>query len=114
MGELLWPATDAGWFAFFVLAFLGGAAAWATGRAFARSWTAVAMLLPAILALAAAIRFLHYALFGEDLLTLHYYLVDFVILMAAAALGFQLTRANQMATQYSWAYLKMGLGWRPR
>jgi hypothetical protein len=114
MGEILWPATNTGLLALIVLDGLGAAAAYSTGRAFAMSWSSRLLLIPAILALAAGIRFLHYALFLEALLSLHYYFVDFVILAVAAAFGYTLTRARQMATQYSWAYEKSGLGWRPR
>ena len=38
-----------------------------------------------MIALAAAVHFLHYALFQEDLLSLHYYLVTFVILLRRGA-----------------------------
>ena len=97
-----------------VLDGLGALAAYSTGRAFAMSWSSRLLLVPAVLALAAGIRFLHYALFLETLLSPHYYLVDLVILGVAAAFGYTLTRARQMATQYSWAYEKDGLGWRPK
>jgi hypothetical protein len=114
MLEILWPATNSGLLALIVLDGLGAAAAYSTGRAFALSWSAQLLLIPAILALAAGIRFLHYALFLEPLLSPHYYLVDVVILGVAAGFGYTLTRARQMATQYSWAYEKDGLRWRPR
>ena len=42
-----------------------------------------------MIALAAAVHFLHYALFQEDLLSLYYYLVTFVVLFVAASLGYQ-------------------------
>jgi hypothetical protein len=114
MGGWLWPATASGFIAFIVLDGLGAAASYATGRAFAASWSAVAGLVPAVLVLAAAIRFLHYALFLEPLLSLQFYLVDLVVMAVAASFGYRLTRVKQMATQYSWAYVKDGLGWRPR
>jgi len=114
MWEILWPATASGLLALIVLDGLGAAAAYATGKAFAASWSAALGLVPAVLALALGIRFLHYALFGETLLSIHYYLVDLVILAVAAAYGHRLTRVRQMATQYSWAYEKVGLGWRAR
>jgi hypothetical protein len=114
MGGILWPSTTTGLLALIVLDGLGAAAAFSTGRAFALSWSALLGLAPAMLALAAGIRFLHYALFQETLLSLHYYLIDLVILGVVAGLGYSLTRARQMATQYSWAYEKAGLRWRPR
>lgn len=54
-----------------ILGFLGG---WATGRAFAGTWRPPLMLIPAVLVLGAAVRFLHYAIAGEDLTSIYYYL----------------------------------------
>ena len=45
---------------------LGGAAAFATGRAIAKTWSPLWLILPAMIVLAAAVRFLHFALFQED------------------------------------------------
>ena len=120
MGGIFWPDTASGFVALLVLDALGAAAAYATGRAFALSWSSLYGLVPAIVGLALGIRFLHYALFDEILLldkgslSPHYYLIDLAILAAAAAYGYGGTRAGQMATQYSWAYEKVGLGWRAR
>ena len=110
----IWPDHDYAGLAFFVLDGLGAAAAVATGRAFAGSWSPRWQIAPAMIALAAAVQWLHFALFQEDLLSLHYYLVTLVILLAAALFGFQSMRARQMSTQYSWAFERAGLNWRPR
>jgi hypothetical protein len=68
-----------------------------------------------ILLLAAAVRFIHYALFGGTLLSLQYYLFDLAVLLCLAGLGFQVTRAGQMSGQYSWLYRRAGgLSWRTR
>jgi len=114
MNGLIWADSDYGWLAFFVLDGLGAAAAVATGRAFARSWSSQLLVVPAIVALAAAVHFLHYALFQEDLASLYYYLVTLIILLVAALLGYQLMRVKQMTTQYSWAFVSAGLTWRAR
>ena len=114
MDGWIWPDHDYAWLAFFVLGVLGAAAAVATGRAFARSWSPQWQIVPAMIALAAAVQWLHFALFQEDLLSLHYYLVTVVIVLAAAFLGYQSMRARQMSTQYSWAFEKSGLNWRAR
>lgn len=81
---------------------LGGAAAWATGRALALTWRPFWMVPAYALALAAAVRFLHYALFEEPLLSAPLFAADAAVLIAVAALGFRLTRARQMTTQYGW------------
>jgi hypothetical protein len=94
---------------------LGGAAAFMTGRAIASTWRPVWQLPTYLLLLAAAARFLHFSLFGGSLLSLHYYLVDLVILGVFGALGFRLMRVRQMVTQYGWLYERAGpFGWRDR
>jgi hypothetical protein len=114
MGGILWAASDYGLLAFIVLDGLGAAAAFATGRALASGWTPRWRLVPAVAALSAAVQFLHFALFQEELLSLHYYLVTFALLLVVGWTGYSETRARQMATQYSWAFQKAGLVWRAR
>jgi len=113
MGGWLWPDHDYAWLAFFVLDGLGAVGAVATGRAFARSWSPKWQIAPAMIALAAALQWLHFALFQEDLFSL-YYIVGLVIVVVAALLGYQSMRARQMSTQYSWAFERAGLNWRAR
>ena len=114
MGGWIWDVSDDwGWLAFIVLTGLGAAAATAAGRAFAKSWSPRLLILPAMIVLAAAVHFLHYALFQEDF-SWYYYGVALVILFVAASLGYQTMRVRQMATQYSWAFGKRGLAWKGR
>ncbi len=94
---------------------LGGLAAWATGRALSRTWRSIWTMPLALIVLAGAVRFLHYALSGEDLLSLHYYLVALVVVALGAAYGYRSCRAEQMARQYPWLFAKSGaLGWTAR
>ena len=98
-----------------VTVFLGGGAAYMAGRAVALTWGAVAHFIVYAVLLAAAARFIHYSLFGGTLLSLHYLLIDFIVLVLLAALGFRLTRAQQMAGQYGWLFERTGpLTWRER
>jgi hypothetical protein len=98
-----------------VTAFLGGGAAYLTGRAVALTWRPVGYLLTYLFLLSAAVRFIHFALFEGTLLSLQFYLVDVVVLLCFGGLGYQLTRARQMAGQYAWLYERSGpLSWRPR
>ena len=62
-----------------------------------------------MLALAAAVRFLHHALFAESFFSPHYYLVDYAVLAVAAGLGYRRMRARQMVQQYGWSYIEQGL-----
>ena len=111
---------------FIVTILLGGGAAFMTGRALARSWKSFGRLVFYICLLGLAVRFLHWGLFLDatyeswrdaqgSLLSLHYYIVDTAVLLAAAALGYRLQRAEQMTSQYSWIYERTGpLTWRKR
>ena len=70
MGGILWADAPYGLFTFVLLTLiLGGAGAWATGRALAQTWRPIAMLAPYMVFLSAGVRFLHYALYGEPLLS---------------------------------------------
>ncbi|HYC25782.1 MAG TPA: hypothetical protein VEC58_07075 [Roseiarcus sp.] len=115
MGGLFWADTDAGPYIFLLLTVvLGGAAAIASGRALAKTWSPAWLIAPYMAVLSAAVRFLHFALYQEELLSLQYYIVTLVIALAAAYGGYRAMRAGQMATQYSWAFEKAGLNWRAR
>ncbi len=95
-----------------VTIFLGGGAAWLSGRAIAETWRPYRQLLSYMLLLAAAVRFVHFALFNGTLLSLNYYLIDLVVLTSLASLGYRRMRVRQMATQYGWLYTRRGpLGW---
>ena len=112
--DVLWDAeAPYGLFTFIVLTLiLGGAGAWAAGRALARTWRPIFMIAIYMLGLTAGVRFLHFALYGEELLSLHYFVVAYVWTLAVSLLGYRYMRAAQMATQYSWAYERAGFNWR--
>jgi hypothetical protein len=90
----------------FVTLILGGGAAWMSGRSVAQGWQPFWIAALWMLVLGAAIRFIHFALFNGSLLTLHYYIVDTIILIAIAALGHRATRVNRTTRQYAWLYQK--------
>jgi len=115
MAGILWADSPYGLLTFVLITLvLGGAGAWATGRAMAQTWRPMPMLLPYMVLLTAGIRFLHYALYGEPLLSLQFFAVAYVWTMIIGALGYRIMRAGQMATQYSWAYDRVGLNWRAK
>jgi len=97
---------DAGPLGFLIFLFatviLGGLAAFVTGRALAQKWCPPWQILVYSLLLAAGVRFIHYSIFAEPLLSLRSYLFDFAILFALASAGYKLTRTNQMNVQYGW------------
>jgi hypothetical protein len=88
---------------------LGGGAAWLAGRAIAATWRPWWHVTFYMLILGAAVRFLHFALFGATLLSPHYYLVDAGVCLALGFLGFRAARATQMATQYGWINRRTGV-----
>ncbi len=103
------------WLFVLVTVVLGGWAAWMTGRACAMTWRPIWVTVLYLLILAGAVRFIHFALFGGTLLSLHYYLVDAVVLVAIGLVGYRYVRTRQMTTQYRWLYERTGpLSWRAR
>jgi O-antigen/teichoic acid export membrane protein len=113
--------------AFFIITIvLGGGAAFMAGRAFARTWKPFTRIVPYMLLLGLAVRFLHWGLFMDatyqswrdmkgTLISPHYFIVDTLVLIAMAALGYRLERARQMTTQYGWIYQRTSpLTWRKR
>lgn len=92
---------------------LGGGAAALAGRAIAATWRPWWQIVAYMLILGAAVRFIHYALFGGTLLSPHYYVVDGAICIAFGFAGFRAARARQMVTQYRWLNEPNGwLRWR--
>lgn len=96
--SLLWEVSFAEFL--IVTVILAGGAAYLTGCALARVWQSNSRLTAYVLLLAAATRFIHSALFEGTLLSLHYYAVDFAVLLVLALLGKRRTRTRQMTTQY--------------
>ena len=95
---------EEGSFGIFVLVtiILGGGAAALAGRAIAFTWRPRLLIVVYMLILAAAVRFIHFALFGGTLLSLHYYVVDAALCMAFGFAGFRSARVSQMVAQYPW------------
>jgi hypothetical protein len=94
---------------------MGGGAAWLAGRALAASWRPWWHVVVFMLILALAVRFIHFAVFGSKLLSLHYYLVDAGVCVMVALVSFRRTRARAMVARYNWLFERAGpFGWRPR
>ncbi len=108
--------SDTGPWVFLILTVLiGGAGAFLSGRGLARAWKPFWRIFAYTALLAAAVRFFNYALFKGELLSPYYYLVAYVIFVAAASLGFRMTRTTQMVRQYRWLYQRTSpLSWRER
>jgi uncharacterized protein DUF6867 len=114
LAEQLYEGGDnALWIFLLLTVVIGGAAAYASGKAIAQTWRPYRQVPFYCLLLAAGVRFCHFALFEEPLLSPVSYSVDFLVALLFASLGFRLLRARQMATQYGWLFKRIGaLGWR--
>ena len=98
---------------FLVTVFLGGGAAWLTGRAAAQTWRPVWQVVIYTLILGFAVRFIHFSLFDGTLLSLHFYLVDAAVCLVIGLAGFRAARVAQMIRQYRWINEADGpLRWR--
>ena len=101
------------WVFLLVTLVMGGFAAFVSGRAIAQTWRPYWHVPLYMAGLAVVIRFWHFALFEEPFVAPGSYLVDLVIALAVASLGYRMVRARQMATQYDWLFQRLGpLGWR--
>jgi hypothetical protein len=88
---------------------IAGGAAIMTGRAQADGWKPPVQVLFACFGLALADRFLVYALFGGDLLSLSGFLIDFAVLTVLALLAYRVTLVRKMVNQYPWRYERVSL-----
>jgi hypothetical protein len=92
---------------------LGAGAAWLSGRAIARAWRPHWQVVVAALLLAAAARFIHFALFGGVLLSATSYAADSLVFVIVATIAWRVTRVKQMVQQYPWLYRRANpFAWR--
>jgi hypothetical protein len=99
----------------FVTGLLGGGAAWLAGRAIARTWRPIWHVVGYMAILGAAVRFVHFALFDAELLSLAGYATDATYVTALGCLSWRVTRTTQMVNQYPWLYERVSLvSWRDR
>jgi ABC-type uncharacterized transport system permease subunit len=98
-----------------VVVIIIGFAAFMTGQALANTWKRSWQVLVSCILLAFASRFLVFALYEGELLSISGYLIDAVVLSVIGLFAFFLTRARRMVRQYPWLYERTGMfGWRSR
>jgi hypothetical protein len=94
---------------------LFGGAGWMAGRALATSWQPLGYVLPYGVLMGFGARFLTYALFQGDLLSLSGYALSTLVIMAFMCVAHRFYYAGQMARQYPWMYERRWLfTWRER
>lgn len=94
---------------------LFGFAAFMTGQALANGWQPVWKAVPYGILMGVGNRFLVFALFEGELLSLSGLIVASAVLVAMTAASYRLIQARKMVSQYPWLYESAGLfGWRQR
>ncbi len=81
-----------------------GFAAWMTGQAIAITWRPPWQVVIYCALLGLVARFLIYALFEGELLSLSGVLVDVVVLNLLGLVAFRVSRVRKMVQQYPWLY----------
>lgn len=87
---------------------LGGGLAYMVGRSTALTWSGWGLMIFYTLLVTGAARFIHFSLFGGTFflpfetigIALYYTVIDFIVLLAFAALGRSWTRRLQTERQY--------------
>jgi len=100
--------TSLGVFIGLTVIIIGGAAIM-TGRALADAWRSPWQVVFACFGLALVDRFLVYALFGGELLSLSGLVTHFVVITAMALVAYRLTVVHKMVAQYPWRYERESL-----
>ena len=94
---------------------LFGFAAFMTGQALANGWQPVWKAVPYGILMGVGNRFLVFALFQGELLSLSGLVIASAVLVAMTAASYRLIQARKMVSQYPWLYESAGLfGWRQR
>jgi len=94
---------------------LFGLAAVATGRALAQGWRPAWQIAPTTLLLAAADRFLLYALFDASFASASGFAAAAALLGLIMSAAYYQARARKMVRQYPWLYEPSGpFGWRAK
>ena len=88
---------------------LFGFAAFMTGQALANTWQPIRKAVPYGVLMAIGNRFLVFALYDGDLLSLSGFLVAALVLVALTAVFHRLVQARKMVSQYPWLYESAGL-----
>ncbi len=83
---------------------LAGGAAWMMGQSLANTWRPVWQVFIYALLLGLADRFMIYALFDGELLSLSRFIVDSVTLTIIGLVSWRYNQVRMMVKQYPWLY----------
>ncbi len=92
---------------------LFGGCAFMTGQALAATWRPWWQIVPYGVMMGLADRFLGFALFRGDGLSVAGWALDSAVIIAVGLAAYRLTRARRMVSQYPWLYQRTGpFSWR--
>ena len=94
---------------FIVTIMVMGFAAYMTGQVCATTWRPVGHAVFYCFLLGLTDRFLVFALFQGELLSVSGYLIDTAVLIVVALFAYRLNRTARLVTQYPWIYERTGL-----
>jgi hypothetical protein len=113
MGQIYDLGENGPWVFILVTCLLGGAAAYLSGRAIGQTWRPYWQVPLYAVGIAAGVRFIHHALFAGPILSAPSFVVDYIITVVVASIGYRIVRAGQMGSQYGWLFERAGpFGWR--
>ena len=90
------------WVFLLVTIIMGGTSAYVSGKAIAETWRPFWQVIGYCLLLGLVVRFIHFALFEEVLVSARNYGVDVIVLLILGIAGYKVARRRQMVTQYGW------------
>ena len=92
---------------------IAGWAAYMMGQALASTWRPMWQVILYSILLGLADRFIVFALFDGELLSISGWLIDTATLMLIGLLSYRSTQARKMVSQYPWLYRRSGpFSWR--
>tara|TARA_B100000902_G_scaffold91721_1_gene95189 strand:+ start:270 stop:596 length:327 start_codon:yes stop_codon:yes gene_type:complete len=78
------------------------------GKAMANTWQPISLMIFYVLLLTAFDRFLLFALFEQELLSVIMFFIDFITLSLIALISYRIAKITYMVSQYPWKYKKKG------
>jgi len=87
-----------------VTVILAGGASWMMGQALAGTWRPIWQVIIYALLLGLADRFMIYALFEGELLSLNGFIMDSLTLLVIGLASYRITQVKTMVKQYPWMY----------
>jgi len=94
---------------FFLMTFtLFGWCSYQLGKAMANTWQHISLMIFYVFLLTAFDRFLLFALFEQELLSVIMFFIDFITLSIISLISYRITKISYMVNQYPWKYQKSG------